>query len=137
MSSELDLAAIKARLAATTPGDWTWADEVSDIPYEHATWGDGTSITPGNDGSLGVAGLYVAISTDEDTSILAAVLDADDDTIPEDSDDPDEVDWSKWRGLIHADNLADLEFIAYAKRDVAALIREVERLQALVANSQP
>jgi hypothetical protein len=32
MCSELDLAAIKARLAATTPGDWTWADEVGDTP---------------------------------------------------------------------------------------------------------
>jgi hypothetical protein len=60
------------------------------------------------------------------------VLDADDDTIPEDPDDPDEIDWSKWRGLIHADNLADLAFIAHAKADVAALIKEIDRLQALV-----
>ncbi len=65
------------------------------------------------------------------------MLDADDDTIPEDPDDPDEVDWSRWCGLIHADNLADLDFIANAKADVAALIREIERLQALLDNEHP
>ena len=108
---------------------------MGDIPYEHATWEDGTLVTPGNDGALGVAGLYVAIPTDDDTIMLAAVLDADDDdAIPEDPDDPDEVDWSQWRGLIHADNLADLVFIANAKADVAALIIEIERLQALVGH---
>jgi len=133
MQSTCDLAAIKARLAATTPGDWTWADEVGDIPYEQATWDDGTLVTPGNDGTLGVAGLYVAVPSDDDTITLAAVLDADDDdSIPEDPEDPDEVDWSRWRGQIHADNLADLVFIANAKADVAALITEVERLQALL-----
>jgi hypothetical protein len=65
------------------------------------------------------------------------VLYADNENIPDDPDDPDDVDWSKWRGLIQAGNLADLEFIANAKAEVEALIREVERLQALVANSQP
>ena len=39
MRSELDIAAIAARLAATTPGDWVWADEVGDILYDHAGHG--------------------------------------------------------------------------------------------------
>jgi hypothetical protein len=50
----------------------------------------------------------------------------------EDPDDTDEVDWSKWRGLIHAKSLADLEVIAHAKSDIEALIAEVELLRSLM-----
>ena len=32
----LDLEPIKARLAATTPGEWRWSDEIADIPYDQA-----------------------------------------------------------------------------------------------------
>jgi hypothetical protein len=132
MSDVLDLRPIKARLAATTPGTWKWVDEVADIPYEEAWWQGGEPITPGNDGSLGVAGLYVEIPPDEYSDIRTPVFVADDEDIPEDPDDTDEVDWSKWRGLIHAKNLADLEFIAHAKTDVEALIAEVELLRSLI-----
>jgi len=59
-----DLAAIKARLAATTPGQWEWHDVARPIPYEEGSTYMGSmeeALTPGNDGSLGVMGLYVAI----------------------------------------------------------------------------
>ena len=132
MRSEFDLAAIKARLAATTPGEWKWVDEIRDVPYDNESWIGEKHIPTGNDGSLGVDGLYVETFVDEDLIQLDPVLYADDETIPDAPDDPDDVDWSRWHGLIHADNLADLAFIANAKADVAALIKEVERLQALV-----
>lgn len=88
----------------------------------------------GNDGSLGVLGLFVETPTGEDESQLDPVLEArdDDDDIPEDPDDPESVDWNRWRGVIQAGNLADLEFIALAKTDIEALIAEVERLRALL-----
>jgi hypothetical protein len=130
MSDVLDLGPIKARLAATTPGAWKWADEIRDVPYDDESWIGDRHVPTGNDGSLGVDGLYVEIAIDDDTSQLIAVLYADDETIPDDPDDPDDVDWSKWRGLIHAGNLADLEFIAMAKTDIGALIAEVELLRA-------
>lgn len=45
MSDALDLAPIKVRLAATTPGEWKWVDEFHrDVPYDNETWvGENTS----------------------------------------------------------------------------------------------
>jgi hypothetical protein len=129
MSKALDLEPIKARLAATTPGEWRWVDEtLADVPYEHAWWDDKTPIEPGNDGALGVIGLFVEVPQDKDTSYLEAVLEATDD-VPDDPDDPDGIDWSRWRGPIQVTNVADLEFITQAKSDIEALIAEVERLR--------
>jgi hypothetical protein len=130
MSDKLDLEPIKARLAATTAGDWKWLDEFGrDIPYDNETWPGEKEIPTGNDGSLGVEGLYIEQVVDEDSSDFEPVLYADDDNIPDDPNDPNDVDWSKWRGLIRVTNTADLEFIAQAKPDIAALIAEIERLR--------
>src|SRR4051794_16697388 len=111
MSAELDLdlEPIKARLAATTPGTWHWQDEVGDIPYTQARWvnPDAPLVPDSNDGSLGVTGLYVDVPEHVTTYIAEPVLVANDEDIPADPNDPTEIDWSKWRGLIHASNLAD------------------------------
>jgi hypothetical protein len=135
MSDTLDLGPIKARLAATTPGQWIWADELGrEIPYDNETWVDrgGKLIPTGNDGALGVSGLYIETPIDDDSSEFEAVFYADDENIPEDPNDPNDADWSQWRGLIQATNVADLEFIAAAKGDIEALIAEVERLRILL-----
>jgi len=131
MSNALDLGPIKARLAATTPGEWKWVDEIRDVPYDNESWIGDRHVPNGNDGSLGVDGLYIETPIGDDgSSQLFGVLYADDEHIPDDPDDPDDVDWSRWRGLIRADNLADLAFIANAKADIEALIAEIERLRA-------
>lgn len=130
----LDLTPIKARLAATTPGEWKWMDEIlRDVPYDTETWFGDQHILTGNDGSLGVVGLFAETPLDaENESYLDPVLEArdDDDDIPEDPDDPGSADLNLWRGVIQAGNIADLEFLASAKADVEALIAEVERLRA-------
>jgi hypothetical protein len=111
MSNALDLGPIKARLADTTPGEWKWIDELlCGIPYDTETWAGDKHIPTGNDGALGVQGLFVETPIDaENESYLDPVLEArdDDDDIPEDPDDPG--------------NVADLIFIANAKADVEAL----------------
>jgi hypothetical protein len=133
MSDALDLGPIKARLEATTPGEWKWIDELlRDIPYNNETWAGDKHIPTGNDGALGVQGLFAETPIDaENESYLDPVLEArdDDDDIPEDPGDPGSVDLSIWRGVIQAGNAADLIFIANAKADVEALIAEVERLR--------
>jgi hypothetical protein len=93
----LDLGPIKARLAATTPGEWKWLDEfLRDVPYDDETWIDGGKllVPTGNDGSLGVSGIYVEEVISEDESIGHPVFYADDENIPDDPNDPDDVDWS-------------------------------------------
>jgi hypothetical protein len=131
MSDTFDLEAIKARLAATTPGDWLWDDIARTIPYEDgSTYMDGREdALSGNDGSLGVMGLYVEHQIDENSWDGEPLLYADDENFPDDPNDPDKIDFAKWRGLIQVKNVADLTFITEAKNDIAALIIEVERLQ--------
>lgn len=130
MSHTLDLAAIKARLAAATLGEWVWHDEVGTIPYGNASWNNGDQLVPpDHDGSLGVTGLYRVVPIDEFSDEMHPLLIADAEDIPDDPEKPGEIDWSKWRGLIQVENVGDLTFIAEAKNDVAALIAEVERLQ--------
>jgi hypothetical protein len=101
------------------------------VPYDNETCFGDAHVPTGNDGSLGVRGLFIATFITENESTLDPILEAqdDDDDIPE---DPNGIDWSKWRGVIQAANVADLEFIAQAKADVEALIAEVERLRAMV-----
>jgi hypothetical protein len=87
MSNALDLGPIKARLADTTPGEWKWIDELlRDIPYDNETWAGDKHIPTGNDGALGVQGLFVETPIGaENESYLDLVLEArdDDDDIPE------------------------------------------------------
>jgi hypothetical protein len=123
----LDLEPIKARLAATTPGEWKWHDEfLREVPYDDATLiDDGRLRVPnGNDGSLGVTGIYAKEVISVNETIGHPVLYADDKNIH------DDADWSQWRGHIQVKNVADLEFIAQAKPDIAALIAEIEWLRA-------
>jgi len=92
------------------------------------------ALTPGNDGSLGLYGLYVSVPTREDEWRVHSLLYVDDEEeVPSDPANPDEIDLSKWRGPLKVTNLADLDFIAHAKQDIAALIAEVEQLRLLVA----
>jgi hypothetical protein len=123
MSEALDLGPIKARLAATTPGEWLWADEVGTIPYEQA-WEhpSGEHIT-GNDGALGVIGLFIEVPAEGDSFVLEPILYVPDDEVLDALED--------WRGDIQVTNLADLDFIANARADIEALIAEVERLRGL------
>ncbi len=141
MSDALDLEPIKTRLAAATPGEWEWDDVIRPIPYEEGTTYVGSSeeaLAPGNDGSLGIAGLYKLITINQDTWTTEGLLTADEDEeIPGDPDNPDDIDLRKWRGPIKVSNPADLTFIASAKDDIAALIAEVERLRILLSGEQP
>jgi hypothetical protein len=84
----------------------------------------GELITPGNDGSLGIVGLFVEVPADEDSYTLEPLLYVPDDEVLDALYD--------CRGDILVTNLADLEFIAQARADVAALIGEVERLRGLL-----
>lgn len=141
MSDELDLEPIKARLAATTPGDWEWNDVLRPVPYEGGSIWIGDNEEPvqgGNDGSLGLAGLFVAMPEDVDTWIDQGIIYVDEaEEIPADPNNPDEDDLSKWRGSLKVNNLADLEFIAQAKNDIAALIAEVQRLRGVEPEPEP
>src|SRR5262249_1570580 len=100
-----------------------------EVSYDDATLiDDGKLRVPtGNDGSLGVTGMYAEEVVSETETIGHPVLYADDEDIP---DDPDDIDWNNWRGLIRAKNIADLDFIAQARPDIQALIAEIERLRA-------
>jgi len=60
MGDALDLLPINRRWAAATPGQWHWYDEVDALPYGE-TWQDATTVISGNDGSLGVLGLFIEI----------------------------------------------------------------------------
>ena len=141
MSEQLDLAPIKARLAAATPGAWKWRDLFRPVPYEGGSTfisGREEGLEPGNDGSLGLSGLFVGMPPDVDSWIFEPIIWVDqDEEIPVDPNDPNQDDLSKWRGSLKVRNLADLDFIALSNSDIAALIAEVERLRGVTPESEP
>ena len=114
----IDLKAIKERLAAATPGPWVWWDTFGGIPSET------------NDGSQGVEDLgrgHPELADGESFPDEPLILQWRD--MPMYAEDtPREIKY----GGIAVSNIADLTFIASAPTDIAALIAEVERLQALV-----
>ncbi|PWJ22795.1 hypothetical protein ATK17_3964 [Branchiibius hedensis] len=105
MSDELDLDAVKARLAAATPGPWEWIgdsfDDAEPFVCTHMTrWDE--------------HGPDLVVAADHGKTVLRA----------------EGADWSAMSGK-HADG----DLIANAPTDIAALVAEVERLRAIGPNS--
>lgn len=123
MTEPLDLEPIKARLAAATPGRWVWVDNnVIPEDAEEAYDNDGTPLEWNGRFALQADPFdedEPALLSDEGQPVVFVIEMVEDDA----SDDVFELPI----------NDADAALIANAPTDIAALVAEVERLRALVA----